>query len=217
MRAEAHSEQDDRRAVRGESLRTCAATGRQQRKDAMVRFVIDPDGRPVPDLEEKLPGRGIWLSAERDVIDTACAKNLFARRARRQVDIDAEMPCHLERLLARRCIRWLELARRAGQAVGGFDEVRRALRGDGPGNSPGADQGVLLAARDGGADGRDKIARLAQGTVIADALDGAELGTAFGRERVAHAFVQPGGLGESLRRDMARLHGVREQKIETAT
>ena len=61
-----------------ENLRTCIASGRQQPKFDMVRFVIGPDHRPVPDLEEKLPGRGLWLSAERHVIHTACIKNLFA-------------------------------------------------------------------------------------------------------------------------------------------
>ncbi len=188
-----------------DSLRTCAATGRRQPKAGMVRFVIGPDHRPVPDLEEKLPGRGIWLSAERDVIHTACRKNLFAKRARRPVEVDDGLADRLEGLLAGRCVRWLELARRANVTVGGFEEVRRRLESD----AHGTRGGLLLAASDGAADGRDKMARLADGLVLATALGADELGAAFGRERMVHVLVLPGGLADSLGRDLARLAGMR--------
>ncbi len=188
-----------------ESHRTCIASGRKQPKAAMVRFVIGPDDKPVPDLEEKLPGRGLWLSAERHMVHTACDKNLFAKRARCRVDVDGELPARLTDLLARRCIRWVELARRAGQAVGGFDEVRRKL-----GASKG---GVLLSARDGASDGREKLARIAGGRQISDALSATELGAAFGRERVVHALVSAGGLSDNLNRDLMRLSGLRQDGV----
>lgn len=193
---------------KSKSLRTCIASGVQRPKADMVRFVIGPDDRPVPDLEEKLPGRGLWLSAERHVIHTACAKNLFAKRARCRVQIDADMPAALEGLMVRRCIRWIELARRAGQAVGGFDEVRRGLD---QGRAQGG--GVVLSARDGATGSRGKIARIAQDLVILDALGAVEIGAAFGRERVVHALVSAGGLAESTLRDMMRLSGLREQEM----
>ena len=189
-------------AETAENLRTCIASGRQQPKFDMVRFVIGPDHRPVPDLEEKLPGRGLWLSAERNVIHTACIKNLFAKRARQRVDIDTAMPDALVRLLVQRCVRWLELARRAGQTVIGFDEVQRLLAENGSGH--------VLSAHDGGLDGRKKIARLAGGRSVLDALSATEMGGAFGRERVVHALVSADGLGESLVRDMGRLAGLRD-------
>ena len=185
-----------------ESLRTCIASGRQQPKIGMVRFVIGPDDRPVPDLEEKLPGRGLWLSAERHMVHTACEKNLFAKRARCRVDVDSDLPTRLTNLMARRCIRWVELARRAGQAVGGFDEVRRRLV-----DSRG---GILLSACDGAADGREKLARMAGGRPVLDALSATELGIAFGRERVVHALVSRGGLSDNLNRDLMRLSGLRQ-------
>ena len=188
-------------AETAKNLRTCIASGRQQPKFDMVRFVIGPDHRPVPDLEEKLPGRGLWLSAEHHVIHTACIKNLFAKRARQRVDIDTAMPDTLVRLLVQRCVRWIELARRAGQTVIGFDEVRRLLAENGSGH--------LLSAHDGGLDGRKKIARLAGERSVLDALSATEMGGALGRERVVHALVLADGLGKSLVRDMGRLAGLR--------
>lgn len=198
---------DEGTVDKAESLRTCIATGQSQPKAGMLRFVIGPDNRPVPDLEEKLPGRGLWLGAERALLQTACAKNLFAKRARRQVDVDAGMPGQVETLLARRCIKWIELARRARQAIGGFDEVRRHLAADGA--------GYLLVASDGSADMQGKIVRLAGDMPKLDALTAAELGVAFGREKVAHGLVFHGGLGESLSRDMFRLSGVRAKELAT--
>jgi len=187
-----------------EGARSCAVTGRCLPKAAMIRFVIDPEGRPVPDLEEKLPGRGIWLAAERAVIEQAVRKNAFAKRARRAVDVDADLGERLEALLVRRCVNWVELARRADQVTAGFDEVRRRLEA-----GRGVKGGVLISARDGARDGRDKIERLAEGCTVSDALDADELGLAFGRERVVHALVAPGGLADSLARDAARLGGLR--------
>ena len=29
----------------------------------LLRFVLDPDGRVTPDLRNRLPGRGVWVSA----------------------------------------------------------------------------------------------------------------------------------------------------------
>ena len=30
--------------------------------DALMRFVVGPDGAVVPDIDERLPGRGLWLT-----------------------------------------------------------------------------------------------------------------------------------------------------------
>ncbi|MEK9752017.1 MAG: DUF448 domain-containing protein [Rhodospirillaceae bacterium] len=194
-----------------ESLRTCAATGRKLPKAGMIRFVVGPDHRPVADLEEKLPGRGIWLSAERHVIDTACRKNLFAKRARRPVEVDDGLADRVEALLVKRCQRWLELARRAHVAVGGHDEVRRRLEGKGAGK--GAAGGLLLAASDGGEGGRANLARMAKGLERSAALTADEIGMPFGRERVAHVLVLAGGIRDSLGRDLMRLQGLREASL----
>ena len=103
------------------SIRTCIASGLQRSKAGMVRFVIDPDDRPIPDLEEKLPGRGIWLTADHQLIRRACNKNLFAKKARRRVHIDNDIPELMVKLMVRRCTQNLGLARRAGQTLVGFD------------------------------------------------------------------------------------------------
>ena len=88
--------------------------GCERPKNELIRFVVGPDGIVVPDLEAKLPGRGLWLSAQRDVVNTARAKRLFAKAARSKVEVPADLADWLEALLVARCIGLLGMARRSG-------------------------------------------------------------------------------------------------------
>src|SRR3984885_6722487 len=62
-------------------LRRCIASGERLDPEGMIRFVVGPEDRLVPDVAGKLPGRGIWVSADRDRLRQAVAKHLFARAA----------------------------------------------------------------------------------------------------------------------------------------
>jgi uncharacterized protein len=170
-------------------------------KSVLVRFVVAPDGRLVPDVAAKLPGRGLWLTAERDIVAAAVTKRLFARAARRPVTVDDDLAERVEFLLAERCRDQIGLARRAGQAVMGFAKVEAALAA--------GKAAVLLAAADGAADGRSKLRAMAPSLPLVEQFTGAELGTAFGREHVVHAALAPGRLAQALVVDAARLAGFR--------
>ena len=104
--------------------RRCIVTGAVRPKTELVRFVVDPGGRIVPDVAGRLPGRGLWLSARRDIVAAAVAKRLFARAARAPVVVEDGLGDRVEALLAARCGDLLGLARRAGQAVVGFEKTR---------------------------------------------------------------------------------------------
>ena len=185
-------------------FRRCLASGESRPVERMIRFVVGPDGAVVPDLEAKLPGRGMWLSAERDMVKKASAKNLFARAARRTVTVPDDLADRIESLLARRCIELLGLARRAGQLVAGFDQVRAGLAGGG--------RGLLVEAADGADDGRGKLLAIAPGLAVVDVLASDELGAAFGRNRFVHILVSPGRLADRLRVEAERLAGFRGMK-----
>ena len=181
--------------------RRCIVTGEVRDRGSLLRFVVGADGAIVPDIAARLPGRGLWLTARRDIVDRAVAKRLFARAARRPVVAPAELADRIEDLLAKRCCDALGLARRAGLAVAGFDRVGEAVRR--------GRAALLLAALDGAEAGRRKLAALGGGLPSASVLTAAELGGAFGRDRIVHAGVGPGPLCERLRVDLARLAGLR--------
>ncbi|MGH6904010.1 MAG: RNA-binding protein [Geminicoccaceae bacterium] len=181
--------------------RRCLVTREVKDRDQMIRFVLDPAGQVVPDVDGRLPGRGMWLSADRNVLNRALAANLFARAARARVQVRADLAEQVERLLVSRALDCLGLARRAGQVAMGFDQVRACLRS--------ASAAVLIAAADSAADGRRKLRQLAPGVPVITAFSKAELGAALGREGIVHVAVAPGGLARRLLGSVRRLAGFR--------
>lgn len=184
--------------------RRCIVTGSVLPKEQLLRFVVGPDSMVVPDVEGRLPGRGIWLSPGRDVVNTAVAKRLFAKAARRAVVVPDDLADLIERILHRRCLDALALARRAGQAVCGFEKVKAELKS--------GRVAVLVQAGDAAQDGRDKLKALAPGAVVVDQFDAAELGAVFGRDHAVHACVAPGGLARRLTTEAALLAGFRPDR-----
>ncbi|MGH6968602.1 MAG: RNA-binding protein [Stellaceae bacterium] len=185
----------------GDALRRCLVTGESRDRGSLLRFVVAPDRRVVPDVDGRLPGRGLWLIPSRDIVKTAVAKRLFTRAAKQDVVVEDGLDDRVEALLVRRSIERLGLARRAGKAVAGFTQVEKAVR-DG-------NVAVLVEAADGAPDGRGKLTRLAPGVAVTDRLTAAELGQAFAREHVVHAALLKGRLAKSFMAEQARLAGFR--------
>jgi len=184
-------------------LRRCILTRERLPKERMIRFVVGPGREIVPDLNAKLPGRGIWLSAAGDVLETASAKgNLtraFARAARGPVVVPPDLLAVLQAALIRRISELLGLSRRAGQAVAGFDKAREWLRG--------GRARLVVQASDGSEAERLRLLSGARLPVFTP-LPGAALGRVFGRDYVVHVAIAPGKLAESLCTDAERLAGL---------
>jgi uncharacterized protein len=181
--------------------RRCIVTGEVQDRARLVRCVVAPDGTVVPDVAARLPGRGLWLTPRRDIVERAVAKRIFARAARRPVTAPPELADRIESLLARRCVDGLGLARRAGGAVAGFERAGEAIRR--------GRAALLLFASDGAEGGRHKLVALGRGLPQAGVLSAAELGAAFGRGRVVYVAVAGGPLCRQLLIDLLRLSGLR--------
>ena len=62
--------------------RRCIARQESLPKEQMIRFVLSPDNVVTPDVSGRLPGRGIWVSADKKSLKKAIARNLFARAAK---------------------------------------------------------------------------------------------------------------------------------------
>lgn len=191
----------------GHPMRRCLATGDRRPVSELIRFVVGPDNSVVPDVVGNLPGRGLWLSARRDVVNTASDKGLFARAAKCKVSVPAGLADELEYQIVRRCVDVLGLARRAGQVVTGFEKVSQWLKA-GRG-------GLLITAADCGADGQNKLQGLGSGLYRFTVLDRGELGRAFGRDQVVHAALQSGRLADRLVEEQGRLVGFRVDRPQS--
>jgi len=187
---------------RDDPERRCIATGEVQPKRGLIRFAVSPEGVVVPDVLEKLPGRGIWIAADRGALETAMKKGLFARAAKQTVIVPETLVADVETLLVRRLIDGVSMARKAGRAIAGYEKVRDWLGKE--------DARILFQASDGSERGKSKLHAPGGRGSYFEVLTASELGLSFGRERVIHAALGFGGLTERIREDAIRLSGVRE-------
>lgn len=165
--------------------------------------MVGPDGAIVPDILGRLPGRGIWVEASRDAIDTARRKKAFGRSAKTKVTVPDDLADQVEALLLGRVSSLLALARKAGDCVAGFEKVKGALATEWA--------AVLIQASDGSDRGKSKLRAPEDGHFI-DCLTATELGLAFGRDHVIHAALTAGGLTTRIVEGAARLSGLRDSK-----
>ena len=203
MTAETVEREEDEGEPKG-PLRRCLVTREVKPKTELLRFVAGPDQSVVFDPAERLPGRGLWLTARRDIVETAVAKGLFSKAAGMRLSVPADLAGQVEGLLGERCLSLLGLARRAGQLRTGFEKVREELKA--------GRAAVLLAASDGAADGRGKLAALAPGLPIVALFDSAALSSALGIEGVVHGCLSGGGMTERLLRECSRYQAMKTKE-----
>ncbi|MFT5776480.1 RNA-binding protein [Hyphomonas sp.] len=187
-------------------VRQCAVTRERLAQTEMVRFVLSPDMVVTPDINAKLPGRGVWVKADRDTVALAATKGAFARGFKEKVKVPDGLVDQVEDLLLKRCQNILGMAKKAGGVILGYDQVKDALRKK--------THGILLEASDGAEDGRNKVYFLAKALYssvnVAGALSSVELGMAFGRERVIHGLIRKGAIAKTWTLAYRRLTGFRE-------
>jgi len=214
--AEAEGEEMTSPTPESSTLRRCIVTRQALEKPAMIRFVLDPEDRVVPDLKEKLPGRGLWVTADRAILAQAVARNAFAKAARKSAKVAPDLVDRVTELARREVAELLGLARKSNQLRAGFEKVQAALHG--------GRVRVLIAAKDGAEDGRGKLARLAAGLAaglatgsgveICAPLTAAELAQALGRDHAVHAAIEQGGIAERIIIACRRLTGLSEAGLQ---
>lgn len=188
--------------------RLCVATRAVRPVEDMLRLVAAPDGKVVPDVERKLPGRGVWITATRDAVERALRERAIQRAFRGDAEVDAELPALIGRLLERSALEGLSLANKSGQVVTGAGKVEAALNA--------GDVALLIHASDAQPDGVRKLDALARAAgerlPVLRAFRGEQLDLALGRPNVVHAalLAHPAGagfLGRCLRLDRWRNGG----------
>jgi predicted RNA-binding protein YlxR (DUF448 family) len=179
-------------------MRMCALSREVRPIDALIRFVVSPQGEVIPDVKRRLPGRGLWISASRQAVAEAVRRHHFGRGFRREVRVPPTLVADTETLLVRSTLEALAIAAKAGQVISGFSKVEAALKG----RQGAAAIQALIHASDGAADGIRKLEALARKNpgihgespefAIVAALTSAELDLALGRSNVVHAALLAG-------------------------
>lgn len=191
------------------SERMCAVSRTVKPVDELIRFVIGPDG-VVPDLKRKLPGRGLWITADRGMLADAISRNVFARSFKRDARVPDDLVELTERLLVRATLDALAIAGKSGQVVTGFAKTEAAIAHDGVVG--------LIHAADAGADGVAKLNGAlrrhpdSDKVKIITTFTTAQLDLALGRSNVVHAALLAGPANDTFMARLTRLGRFRNGK-----
>jgi len=182
--------------------RKCIVSNLVLPRAELIRFVADDSGNVFADVNAKAPGRGVWVTANRESISSAIG-NGFARGFKRQACAPDDLADQVESQLRKLCLDLLSMARRGGNLLSGFEKVRSAIRNAKP--------GWLVEAKDGSEDGRRKILSLCRGVwgevPLVACFDANELGIALGQSQGNHLLMQSGAIAQSLGLQLQRLSG----------
>ncbi|MGO4682514.1 RNA-binding protein [Hyphomicrobium sp. 2TAF46] len=196
------------------SERLCAVTRRTLDPENLIRFALSPDGIIVPDLDRRLPGRGVWVGCDRRLVEKAVATHAFAKSLKVKAEAPADLAERVDDLIVKRVAGTLSLANKAGLVIAGFEKIFAALE-KGPVRA-------VLHGSDAALDGRSKIDRKYKAiqasrgapAAIVDVLTIAQMSLAIGRGSVVHAALTPGGLSDRFLEEAERLLRYRSSVIE---
>jgi uncharacterized protein len=191
--------------------RTCIVSRAARPIGELIRFVVSPDGVLTPDIKGKLPGRGVWVSCERSVLEDAIRRKAFARGLKQPVVVPDGLADLVDTLLAADARQSLSFANKAGLVITGFAKVESVANA--------GRAAVLVSASDGGEDGKRKLRQAARRgsahgavPIVISPLAGHELDLALGRENAIHAALLAGPASDAFLTRCLRLekfrHGV---------
>lgn len=209
MGAEGRQQERDDDGEAAGSLRRCILTRVERDPADLLRFVADPEGRLVPDLSRKLPGRGVWVTADKASVSAAAETRAFAKSLKRAVAVAPDLPQTVEALFVKRALEALSLANKAGLVTTGFEKVETLISG--------GRAAALLQGADAAEDGKRKLDRKfaavqrdsGKAAPIVDWLTIEQLSLAIGRSNVVHAALKQGGATQRFLLEAERLRRYR--------
>lgn len=189
-------EDDDLASDRGPE-RTCIATREKHTPDVMIRFVLSPDHHLVPDIRQKLPGRGVWVLARAETVALAVNKQAFARGFKTKLLVPLDLPGLIDQLLETDALQSLSFANKAGAIVTGFVKVSGAMASE--------NLLALLHASDASPDGLRKLGQslrrqgdLGRALTECNIFSSLQMDLALGRTNVIHAAVKDVAAGAAF-------------------
>jgi predicted RNA-binding protein YlxR (DUF448 family) len=127
----ARTVQPDRSTSASERVaeRTCVGCQKAHPKDQLMRLVCGPTGQVLLDVHGKLPGRGVYLCAQRPCAAQALKRARLPEAFRREVTLCPvdELVRAMASAMEDRAVGCIRIARKAGRVVSGYTQVSRAL------------------------------------------------------------------------------------------
>jgi predicted RNA-binding protein YlxR (DUF448 family)/ribosomal protein L7Ae-like RNA K-turn-binding protein len=110
--------------------RSCLGCRATKDKEFLIRFVLSGENEVLPDLDNRLPGRGAYTCINEGCLIKAVTQRQFKRSFKQDVQVmDSEsMVRHTRHLLFARIIGLIGLANKAGGVISGGSMVSDALK-----------------------------------------------------------------------------------------
>jgi len=190
--------------------RSCIACREARDKGSLLRFVQAPDLTVLPDLQQKLPGRGVYTCLSASCLKAAAQKKQFNRGFKGEVvgaDADTLLGLVASKL-KERIASYLSLANKAGKVVSGSDQVSERLKKGGA--------GLLFLATDISPDIGEKFRGLAKlkGVRCLALFDKERLGALVGKELRSVVAVLESGFVGSIDLEMEKYRNFFEEERE---
>ncbi|MBR2137142.1 MAG: DUF448 domain-containing protein [Alphaproteobacteria bacterium] len=176
--------------------RKCVLSGEVKSKEELLRFVLLRDGTMIPDFDKKIDGHGFYVSNSKKTIEDLMQKNHLGKILHTKVTVPQDLAHTVETVLCQKCLNMINLARKAGCLVMGFEKVKEILSKD--------KAAFVIEACDSGEDGKQKIRAMAQSLNIYTLFDVATLSQTLNRENTVYLAVTKGPLGKSLETALQR-------------
>ena len=168
--------------------RKCIVEGTVKPVAELLRFV-ELNNALLPDFNKKLPGKGMYVTGNRLSLTKALEKKLFNKASRHNLKIAEGFAEMVEDLIKQKALDSLNLARKAGALVTGFEKVKEAVKKN--------KVDFIVGAADAGDDGKEKVAFFAKSIEIFNLFSIDELDMALNKENTVHLAV--------LKSDMSRM------------
>ena len=182
-------------------LRTCIACRHERVKEELLRFVVGPDRKVVPDIAFRLPGRGAYTCLDPRCIVIAVQRRQFLRAFKGEavVDADCDFVGEIAKLIKGRLASMVALANKAGMIVSGSNSIEKVL-------TPLMAGGIVWIASDASPDRQQKYSFLASraGCSVHVGCTSVELGGLLGKEQRTFLLLKPSGITVKLRNELER-------------
>jgi uncharacterized protein len=171
------------------SARRCIVSGNVLPKEALIRFVLGPDNRLVPDISVKLPGKGIYVTAQRLYIEKALATKAFHKKLKKPVIADQELAGFIEICLKKYALSLLSMAKKSGQITTGYEKVSAVKR---------KEEAVIIRASDSAAEIKEKDHKQKSISDVINIFTNEELSLALGGNNIMYAALRKGSLSDKF-------------------
>ncbi len=180
-----------------QNTRRCIVTREDFHKKDLLRFVVGPNNELYFDINNKLPGRGMWVQATKESLETALEKNLFSRSAKMKVNIDNNFKENTKQLLRTQLLQTIKLSNKAGLVICGFDKIYEQIK------YRSANYHYYIEALDSAKNGSEKILNIIghmENIKHINIFTSEELSQSFNKVNVVHSLIKSDPLTRNIKK-----------------